>query len=80
MLSCRDVTQQASDHIDLADEPLHRPSLQVRLHLLLCRHCRRFVRHLRATRTLAAQVQQERQRGDQGERILQQVIHPKAEE
>ncbi|WP_041523781.1 hypothetical protein [Gilvimarinus agarilyticus] len=79
MLSCRDVAQQASDHLDITDEPGLKPSMQMRLHLLLCRHCRRFIRHLRASRTLAVQVQQKHQRCEQGERILRQVKRDKPE-
>ena len=54
MLRCREVTRlHASD--ELATAPL-RTRLGVRLHLLLCRHCRRYVRELarigQATRAL----------------------------
>lgn len=45
MLKCREVAEESGDYIDRA-MPWHR-ALMVRLHLLMCRHCRRFVDHLR---------------------------------
>ncbi len=45
MLKCRDVAHQASDYLD------HNLSLWQRLgilfHLLICHHCRRFIRQLK---------------------------------
>lgn len=44
MLPCKEVTRlHASDEIRMA--PL-RTRLRVRMHLMLCRHCRRYVREL----------------------------------
>ena len=46
MLSCKEVTRKiASDELAEAG---WRERLAVRLHLLLCRHCRRYVAQLRA--------------------------------
>jgi hypothetical protein len=46
MLSCREVTSlTASDRLASAG---FRQRLAVRLHLLMCRHCRRYARQLRA--------------------------------
>jgi hypothetical protein len=42
MLSCREVTERASDYLDRA-LPL-RQRLAVRLHLFMCQHCRRYLR------------------------------------
>lgn len=47
MLKCREVTHQASDYLD-KNMPC-RKVVNVRLHLMMCRHCRRFVRHLATT-------------------------------
>jgi anti-sigma factor RsiW len=47
MLSCREVTDKASDYLDAALPPGQRMAL--RLHLSVCRHCRRYLRQLRAT-------------------------------
>jgi anti-sigma factor RsiW len=47
MLSCREVTDKASDYLDDALPPGQRMAL--RMHLVMCRHCRRYLRQLRAT-------------------------------
>jgi len=51
MLNCKQITERASDFID-ATLPWH-ARLQVRLHLMMCRFCREYVRQLSlVTRTL----------------------------
>ncbi len=44
MLNCREITERASDFIDAA-LPWH-VRLEVRLHLMMCRLCREYVRQL----------------------------------
>ena len=44
MLNCREVSERASDFLD-ATLPV-RVRLQVRLHLLMCRICREYVRQM----------------------------------
>lgn len=44
MLSCREITERASDYLDAA-LPWH-VRLQVRMHLMMCRFCREYVRQL----------------------------------
>jgi predicted anti-sigma-YlaC factor YlaD len=46
MLNCRNVTALASDHLD-GVLPF-RQRVAIRLHLLMCVHCRRFARQLHA--------------------------------
>ncbi len=54
MLSCKQLAQQhASDYIDENQSVSQR--LQVRLHLLMCGHCRRFVKKLRMTKSVITQ-------------------------
>jgi predicted anti-sigma-YlaC factor YlaD len=44
MLNCREITERASDFLDGAlPWPVR---LQVRLHLMMCRFCREYVRQL----------------------------------
>jgi hypothetical protein len=50
MLSCRDVTEQATDAEEGALPPLRR--LLFRLHVLVCRHCRAYLRQMRQVRAL----------------------------
>lgn len=46
MLTCREVVDQADQLI--AGELNRRQQLAMKVHLLMCRHCRRYVRQLRA--------------------------------
>lgn len=41
MLSCKDVSENVTDHLEGKSSFLDR--ILLRLHLLLCQHCRRFV-------------------------------------
>lgn len=51
MLNCREITERASDFLD-ATLPWH-VRLQVRLHVMMCRYCREYIRQLAlVTRTL----------------------------
>ena len=50
MLSCKQVATVASDYLD-NNTPL---KWQIRLHLLMCANCRRFVRHLKITQQVSA--------------------------
>lgn len=47
MLMCRDLAHIASDYID--GELGTRQTLSVKLHLLMCRHCRTFINNLMIT-------------------------------
>ena len=52
MLKCKNVAHLASDYLDKNTEGTL--ALRIHLHLILCANCRRFVRHLRITNTVAA--------------------------
>ncbi len=45
MLNCRELVQETTANPDILDGD--RLRLSVRLHLMMCRHCRRYVRQLR---------------------------------
>ena len=47
MLNCKDVTEQSSDYLE-QQLPL-RKRLQMRIHLLMCDHCRRYLRQMTTT-------------------------------
>jgi len=53
MLKCKQVARLASDYLDNSDESIN---WKVRMHLLMCSHCRRFVRHLKITRIVTRSV------------------------
>ena len=53
MLSCRELVQiRASDYLD--DQLSWRQRAGVRFHLLICNHCRRFMRQLALVRSVLA--------------------------
>lgn len=62
MLNCKQFTDLASDHIDRQHTGWKR--VEVRLHLMICRHCRRFSRHLDRSRQTGAAIAQQIWRGD----------------
>ena len=45
MLTCREVSERASQFVD--GELGFWPAMQVRMHLVACRYCRRFVKQMR---------------------------------
>ena len=47
MLSCREVSERASDLID--GHASWRVRAEARLHLLMCQHCRRYIEQLKLT-------------------------------
>lgn len=57
MLSCKQVATIASEYLDNDYLDNNTPlKWQIRLHLLMCANCRRFVRHLKITRQVSAQI------------------------
>jgi len=50
MLMCRDLAAVASDYID-GELPVLQ-NMSVRMHLIMCRHCRTFMGNLRASTDL----------------------------
>jgi hypothetical protein len=57
MLSCKQVAAVASDYLDNNTLDNNTPlKWQIRLHLLMCANCRRFVRHLKITQQVGAGI------------------------
>lgn len=54
MLTCKQVSERASDDIDGGGSTWQR--FQIRIHLMICSHCRRFRRHLIHSRDVASSV------------------------
>lgn len=54
MLKCRDIAHHTSDYLD-PNCPWHK-KLAWHGHLILCRHCRRFVRHFKLSIRVASQM------------------------
>lgn len=76
MLNCKQFTDLASDHIDHQHTGWKR--VEVRLHLIICRHCRRFSRHLDRSRQTGASIAQQLWRSDPvtTDMIFSRIIKP----
>jgi hypothetical protein len=77
MLSCKEVTRiVASGEID-EQSPFKR--MQLRMHLLMCRHCRRYTAQLRTIGAMARKAWGP-QTVDQAtlDRLTKAIIHPTA--
>ncbi len=57
MLSCQQVATLASDYLDKNTHGSLK--WQMRMHLMMCANCRRFMRHLKITQQLAAGMAQQ---------------------
>ncbi|CAA0109894.1 Uncharacterised protein [Zhongshania aliphaticivorans] len=62
MLNCKQFTDLASDHIDQQHSGWK--LIKIRMHLIICRHCRRFNRHLDRSRQTGAALAQQLWRTD----------------
>jgi hypothetical protein len=83
MKTCREVYEEASDLLDDQLPLLSR--LEIRMHLILCVHCRRYVRQLRLlTSSLAMRGRVSKAPADFVERVIerlkQEPQHPARED
>jgi predicted anti-sigma-YlaC factor YlaD len=54
MLSCKQVASLASQYLDKdTNTPL---TWKIRVHLMMCANCRRFVRHLKITQSVTQKI------------------------
>lgn len=70
MLSCQQVATLASDYLDKNTNGALK--WQMRMHLMMCANCRRFMRHLKITQQVAAGMAQQSVEVD-AEQILKRV-------
>lgn len=68
MLTCKDVTERSSGYLD--GELPWRGRLRIRLHLLMCRHCRLFVRQFEAGLRMFGKLRPPEVSEDQIQQIL----------
>ena len=54
LLTCQEVANLASDYLDKHTN--QKLSLKIRVHLMMCANCRRFVKHLRLTTATAPKL------------------------
>ena len=70
MLSCKQVATLASQYLDHdVSTPL---KWRIRMHLMMCANCRRFIRHLQATQTVTKHVKMDESTTD-SEKIWQEL-------
>lgn len=76
MLTCREVSHQADAYLD--DELSFWKRMRIRLHLLMCNGCARFMGQMRITRSLVAAEADSADTGDDAriDRILA-ALHTK---
>jgi predicted anti-sigma-YlaC factor YlaD len=54
VFTCKDISDTASDYLEGPTTLLQR--LQLRLHLTICKHCRRYVKQLKLTSDVAKKI------------------------
>ncbi|MDX1491568.1 MAG: anti-sigma factor [Pseudohongiellaceae bacterium] len=73
MLSCRDLSHHAGDYVE--KQLTFKQRLGYGLHLLLCGHCRQFLRHFRSTLAYTKALQSSQQISDaEAADITQKVL------
>lgn len=55
MLNCKQVASLASDYLD--KNTSQTLNWKIRMHLMMCSHCRRFIKHLKITKQLTPKNQ-----------------------
>jgi predicted anti-sigma-YlaC factor YlaD len=70
-LNCSDVTHLASDYLDKNGNATL--TVKIRLHLLVCSCCRKFVKHLKITKEIVPQFFYHQQQEVNAESILTKV-------
>jgi hypothetical protein len=71
MLSCKDVTYLASDYLD--KNMGGTLPWKIRLHLVACRCCRRFVKHLKLTQEVVPQFVHKGAQDVDAEAVLKRI-------
>jgi predicted anti-sigma-YlaC factor YlaD len=74
MLTCKELAENASEYLDGNLPPSRR--LAVRVHLLLCRHCRDYVDQLALTLEMLRSVTAESEHVAVSPELLQQFLSP----
>jgi hypothetical protein len=77
MLSCREVTETASDFLER--ELRWWPRLQLRMHLMLCRYCWRYVEQLNATMRLMRRLRVERPTSEMEDLLVRRLRENRGE-
>ena len=74
MLSCKQVASLASDYLDNQYPDNNTPlKWKMRLHLMMCSNCRRFLRHLKITQQVGSQVAMQALHAEDVDFVLEKV-------
>ncbi len=71
MLKCQQVANLASDYLDHQTDG--KLNFKIRLHLMMCANCRRFVKHLALTKEVAPQFIHGHQPPVDAEAVLKRI-------
>ena len=71
MLKCRDIADHSSDYLD-SNLSLNR-RLSIRFHLVMCGHCRRYLRYLHAVTEALSKIDQHVAHETQIEKIMARI-------
>lgn len=73
MLMCKDVVERASEYLDQDLTTMQR--LRFKMHLMMCRHCRRFMQHLGITQDTSARVaEQQASKQTTDDQVVERVM------
>ncbi len=70
MLRCKDIVANATDYVD--EQLSWRQSMAMALHLLMCGHCRRFIKYFRLS--LKAIRSKQTISADQADQLSKEII------
>ena len=71
MLKCNEVVRLASDYLD--KDLGWKDSLSVKIHIIICKKCRRFIRHLSTTIKIVQNMKRELTKSAEVEHIVKRV-------
>ncbi len=74
MLSCRDITELATDHVEGATPLATRMSMW--MHLAMCKHCREYLRQYRETIVVLGRLPDEPPPAECVEELLRRFRRP----
>lgn len=72
MLKCKDVPEQTSLYID--DSLAWHQKLGWKMHLMMCHHCRRFIRHFKLSIRVSREIGNPRLPDEEAKLIARRVI------
>jgi len=71
MLKCNEVSEQASEIVDGNVKGMHK--LKVQMHLMMCTHCRSFVKKIKMTKGVISKLTLEPVPDDKLDKIMQGI-------